>query len=365
MSVSIRPTPRNAFDETLRDLLARVVAQGASDLHLSANNFPILRLKGALIPMHTLDRLTPDVIQRMLMGLLTGSQYERLITDKEIDLSIAVPDVARFRANLFFEQDALGAVFRVIPNVPRDHQELGVPLIMRELAQRNQGLVLVTGPSGCGKSTTLASTIEYINATRNCHVITIEDPIEYTYVNKKCLIRQREVGVHTNSFATALQSALRQDPDIILVGEMRDQETMRTTLMAAETGHLVFSTLHTNGTIDSINRIIDVFPAHQQSQVRIQLATTLEGVFSQLLIPRARGKGMVLATEIMIVTPAVRNLIREARAHHLRSIIETGSEYGMQTMEACLRQLVTSGLITYEDGLARAYDVESFKQIMA
>lgn len=363
--MSVKSSPRNQMDETLRDLLKRVVQQNSSDLHLSANNYPILRLKGQLIPLHTMERLTADKIQRMLVGLLSGTQYERLVNDKELDLSIALPEVARFRANLFFEQDAMGAVFRVIPNTPRDHQELGVPLIIRELAQRNQGLILVTGPSGSGKSTTLASTIEYINMTRNCHVITIEDPIEYTYVNKKSLIRQREVGVHTNSFSAALNSALRQDPDIILVGEMRDLDTMKTTLTAAETGHLVFSTLHTNGAIDSVNRVVDVFPAHQQSQVRIQLATTLEGVFSQMLIPRARGKGMVLATEIMIATPAVRNLIRESRSHHLRSIIETGGEYGMQTMESCLKQLVTSGLITYEDALARAFDVESFKQIMA
>lgn len=363
--MTIKSSPKNQIDDTLKDLLKRVVQQNASDLHLSATNFPILRIKGQLVPLHTLERLTPDKIQKMLIGLLTGVQYERLVNDKELDLSIALPDVARFRANLFFEQDAMGAVFRVIPNIPRDHQELGVPLIIRELAQRNQGLILVTGPSGSGKTTSLASTIEYINMTRNCHIITIEDPIEYTYVNKKCLIRQREVGIHTNSFSAALLSALRQDPDIILVGEMRDLETMKTTLTAAETGHLVFSTLHTNGSIDTINRIIDVFPAHQQSQVRIQLATTLEGVFSQLLIPRSRGKGMVLATEILIATPAVRNLIRDSRAHHLRSIIETGAEYGMQTMESCLKQLVTSGLITYEDALARAYDVESFKQIMA
>jgi twitching motility protein PilT len=353
------------LDEQLRDLLKRVVQQGASDLHLSANNPPILRLKGALVPLSTMEKITPERMQKMVIGLLSGIQYEKLVTDKELDLSIAIPDIARFRANIFFEQDAMGAVFRVIPSVPRDHQELGVPLIIRELAQRNQGMILVTGPSGSGKTTTLASTIEYINMTRNCHVVTIEDPIEYTYVNKKCLIRQREVGVHTNSFSNALTSVLRQDPDIILVGEMRDLETMRTALTAAETGHLVFSTLHTNGTVDSINRIIDVFPPGQQSQVRLQLATTLEGVFSQILIPRTRGKGMILATEIMIATPAVRNLIREARTHHIRSILETGAEYGMQTMESCLKQLVTSGLITYEDALARAYDVESFKQIMS
>ena len=353
------------LDDGLRDLLKRVVQQGASDLHLSSNNYPILRLKGQLVPLNTLERILSDKMQKMVIGLLSGIQYERLVTDKEIDLSIAIPDIARFRANIFFEQDSMGAVFRVIPNIPRDHQELGVPLIIRELAQRSQGLILVTGPSGSGKTTSLASTIEYINMTRNCHIITIEDPIEYTYANKKCLIRQREVGVHTNSFSAALNSALRQDPDVILVGEMRDLETMRTTLTAAETGHLVFSTLHTNGAVDTINRVIDVFPAHQQSQVRIQLATSLEGVFSQLLIPRSRGKGMVLATEIMIATPAVRNLIREARTHHIRSVIETGAEYGMQTMESCLKQLVTSGLITYEDALARAYDVESFKQIMS
>ena len=284
------------LDEQLRDLLKRVVQQGASDLHLQGGNYPVLRLKGQLVPLHTLDKLTGEKIQKMVIGLLTGIQYERLVTDKELDLSIAIPDLARFRACIFFEHDAMGAVFRVIPSIPRDHQELGVPLIIRELAQRNQGLILVTGPSGSGKTTTLASTIEYVNMTRTVHIITIEDPIEYTFTNKKCLIRQREVGVHTNTFSSALTAALRQDPDVILVGEMRDLETMKTTLTAAETGHLVFSTLHTNGAVDTINRIIDVFPSTSQQQVRMQLATTLEGVFSQMLIPRARGKGMVLST---------------------------------------------------------------------
>jgi twitching motility protein PilT len=350
--------------EQLKELLTQVVRQGASDLHISAGEHPILRLEGRLVKLKDHTVLEPERIERMIVGLLSGEQNERLIEDKQIDLSYAITGVARFRGNIFYEQKSLGAVFRVIPNEPKTIEQLGVPPMIKDLARKTQGLILCTGPSGSGKTTTLAAVLDYINSTRNCHIITIEDPVEYIFSNKMSLIRQREIGVHTNSFAEALRAALRQDPDVILVGEMRDLDTISTAITAAETGHLVLSTLHTNGAVDTVNRIIDVFPAHQQAQVRMQLASTLEGVFSQLLVPKVKGKGLVLASEIMISTGAVKNLIREQRSHHLRNVIETSSELGMQTMEAALKNLYSRGLISYEDAICRAFDVESFRKLV-
>jgi twitching motility protein PilT len=361
MSLSL---PTISPDERmLQELLKRVVQQGATDLHLSGGSPPILRILGELVPLTPLGPMTPERIQKMVFSIMTGYQNEEFITKKELDFSYETQGLGRFRVNVMFERNSIGSVFRRIPEEPYTIDQLGVPKIMKKLCEKRQGLVLVTGPSGCGKSTTLAACIDYINAKKTVHIVTIEDPIEYVHKNKKALIRQREVGFHTNSFASALRHSLRQDPDVILVGEMRDLETMFTTLSAAETGHLVFSTLHTNGAVESINRIVDIFPPDQQTQIRITLASSLEGVLSQGLVPKAKGNGMVLCCEVMVATPAVRNIIREGRLHTLRNCIETGSEYGMQPFEVSLRDLYLKGLITYETALSRALDVEAFKKL--
>jgi twitching motility protein PilT len=347
----------------LIELLKRVIQQSATDLHLSGGSPPILRIMGDLVPLTPLGPLSGDKIQKMIFSIMSGFQNEQFINDKELDFSYEARGLGRFRVNVMFERNSIGAVFRRIPDDPYTIDQLGVPKVIKKLCERHSGLVLVTGPSGSGKSTTLAACIDYINTNQNVHIITIEDPIEYVHKNKKALIRQREVGYHTNTFAQALKHCLRQDPDVILVGEMRDLETMFTTLAAAETGHLVFSTLHTCGAVESINRIVDIFPADQQTQIRITLASSLEGVLSQTLIPKAKGQGMVLSIEIMVTTPAIRNIIREGRLHTLRNCIETGSEYGMQTFEVSLRDLYLKGIITYEMALSRAIDVEAFKKL--
>ncbi|MDQ7824195.1 MAG: type IV pilus twitching motility protein PilT [Candidatus Eremiobacteraeota bacterium] len=350
-------------ERLLLELLKRVVQQNATDLHLSGGSPPILRIMGELVPLTPLGPISPEKIQKMIFSIMSGYQNEDFINKKELDFSYEGKGLGRFRINVMFERNSIGAVFRRIPDDPYSIDQLGVPKVMKKLCEKRTGLILVTGPSGSGKSTTLAACIDYINTNTNCHIVTIEDPIEYVHKNKKALIRQREVGLHTTSFASALRHCLRQDPDVILVGEMRDLETMFTTLSAAETGHLVFSTLHTSGAVECINRVVDVFPADQQTQVRIQLATSLEGVLSQTLIPKAKGHGMVLCVEVMVATPAVRNIIREGRLHTLRNCIETGSEYGMQTFEVSLRDLYLKGLVTYEMALSRALDVEAFKKL--
>jgi twitching motility protein PilT len=350
-------------ERMLVELLKRVVQQNATDLHLSGGTPPVLRIMGELIPLTPLGPMTPERIQKMLFSIMSGYQNEEFITKKELDFSYECKGLGRFRVNVMFERNSIGAVFRRIPDEPYSLDQLGVPKVMKKLCEKRTGLVLCTGPSGSGKSTTLAACIDFINSKKNCHIVTIEDPIEYVHKNKKALVRQREVGFHTTSFASALRHCLRQDPDVILVGEMRDLETMFTTLSAAETGHLVFSTLHTSGAVESINRIVDVFPSDQQSQVRIQLASSLEGVISQTLIPKAKGHGMVLCCEVMVATPAIRNIVREGRLHTLRNCIETGSEFGMQTFEVSLRDLYLKGLITYEMALSRALDVEAFKKL--
>jgi len=353
------------MDFTFDDLLAEVVRYKASDLHVSAGTPPIIRLRGKLTRLKGYPVLTPDIIETMLTAILSGDQNEKLNRERELDFSYYIAGMARFRGNIFREKGALGAVFRMIPTAPLPLETLGVPIIIKDLADRQYGLILVTGPSGSGKTTTLAALVDYMNNTRNSHVITIEDPVEYVFQNRTCLIRQREVGVDTSSFSRALVSALRQDPDVILVGEMRDKETMETALTAAETGHLVISTLHTNNAVDTISRILDIFPGHKQTQIRVQLAATLKGVFSQLLLPhRDKKRGMVLATEVLIVTAGIRNMIREGHIHMIHNSIETGSERGMQTMEMALKKLYEEGKVTIDEALIHAYDPDSFKEMM-
>ncbi len=347
---------------TLDQLLKKMVEYDASDLHVSAGNPPIIRISGKLTRLKGYPALTPEMVEGILTGILSKNQNQRLVEDKEIDFSYAIPG-ARFRGNVFMERQSLAGAFRMIPPRPKTMQELGVPGILRELAMKRQGLILVTGPSGSGKSTTLAAAIEHMNDNRNAHIVTIEDPIEYTFKNRTCLIHQREVGPHTHSFSGALRSVLRQDPDIIMVGEMRDKETVETALLAAETGHLVLSTLHTNNAVDSVHRILDFF-GEDQAQVRFQLAATLQAVFSQQLVPhRDKSKGQLMASEVMIVIPAIRNLIREGRVHMIRNILMTGSEESMCTMEAALKRLYDQGYITLETGLAHAFDLQTFRQI--
>ena len=328
------------------DLLMEVVDRRASDLHLAAGAPPMIRTRGELVGLEGYPKLKPVDTQEIIYSILSGSQRQRLETNWQIDFAYAVPGHARFRVNAYFQRGALGAAFRLIPYnvVPLD--DLGLPPVIREFAYKPRGLVLVTGPTGSGKSTTLAAIIDVINETRSQHIMTIEDPIEFLHSHKRCIVNQRELGTDATSFAEALKAALRQDPDVILVGEMRDIETIGTALTAAETGHLVFATLHTQDAPQTIDRIVDSFPADQQGQIRAQLSVALQGIVTQTLIPTADGSGRVAAAEIMIPTPAVRNLIREAKTHQLYSVIQTGSQSGMQTMDASLAGLVRSGQIT-------------------
>ncbi len=350
---------------TMHDLLTILIERGASDLHITTGTYPQIRLHGKLTPLNQFEVLMPQDTQRLAYSVLNEGQKQKFEEENELDLSFGIQGLARFRCNVYRQRGAVAAALRVIPFKIRTFSDLALPPIVEQLSDRPKGLILVTGPTGSGKSTTLAAMVDKINSERSEHIMTIEDPIEFVHQHKKCLVNQREVFSDTQSFKNALKSILRQDPDVVLVGEMRDLETIAAALTIAETGHLTLGTLHTNSCAQTMNRIIDVFPTSQQGQVRAQLSLVLEGVLSQQLIPTADGRGRAMALEIMVTTPAVRNLVRESRTHHLRSVIETGAEYGMQTMEACLKQLVTSGLITYEDALARAYDVESFKQIMA
>jgi twitching motility protein PilT len=300
-----------------------------------------------------------------MISRVSGAQRQRLETNWQIDFAYALPGRARFRVNAYFQRGALGAAFRLIPFAITPLEQLGLPPIVRELADRPRGLVLVTGPTGSGKSTTLASIIDVINETHDDHIMTIEDPIEFLHDHKRCIVNQRELGSDASSFAEALKAALRQDPDVILVGEMRDIETIGTAITAAETGHLVFATLHTQDAPQTIDRIVDSFSAEQQGQVRAQLAIALQGIVSQTLIPTADGAGRVVAAEVMIPTPAVRNLIREAKTHQLYSVIQTGSQHGMQTLDASLAGLVRSGAITRAVADQRAHSSEELNRLLS
>jgi twitching motility protein PilT len=326
------------------ELLIQTKERGGSDLHLSAGSAPMMRLHGELAPID--DRvLERENVHRMIYDILTDDQRRVFEEQRDLDFAIEIGEVARFRVNVFNQRRGQGAVFRVIPTQIRSFQELGLPEVVQSLALRENGLVLVTGPTGSGKSTTLAAMIDLVNSTQKKHIITLEDPIEFVHRSKSCLVNQREIGPHTRSFATALRAALREDPDVILVGEMRDLETISLALTAAETGHLVFATLHTKSAPKTVDRVVDAFPPAQQQQIRVQMAESLQGVVSQVLIPTKDRKGRVAALEIMVATVAIRNLIREAKTHQMPSAIQTGTALGMQSLEQALRNLVMQGRI--------------------
>ncbi len=329
----------------LHQLLEIAVDQNASDLHLSPGVPPFLRIYGSLTPISGFAPLRPVTIEELARQIASHEQWRTFEATGEVDFSYGAPGLGRFRCSLFRQRGSPSLAMRVINRTIKSFEELGLPDVLQELCAKRDGLVLVTGPTGSGKSTTLASMIDLINSTRKGVIITLEDPVEYLHSHKNCIVNQREIGTDTRSFATGLRAALRADPDVILVGEMRDLETIATALTAAETGHLVLSTLHTRGAAKTIDRIIDVFPPEHQQQIRIQLASVLEAVVSQLLVPRKDGKGMVPAVEVMLGTPAIRNMIREGKTHQISSMIETGTRFGMQTMEAALDDLVRRGLI--------------------
>jgi twitching motility protein PilT len=347
----------------LRNLLLHVLNQGGSDLHLTAGARPTIRLNGSLQPLDDQPELTPPVIQTIMYSILTQRQREKFEAELELDFAYAVPGHARFRVNLYRQRDALGAAFRLIPFEIKPLELLGIPPAVSNFAMMPRGFVLVTGPTGSGKSTTLASIVDLANRQRRDHIVTVEDPIEFLHQHKSCLVNQREVGEDTHSFSNALKHVLRQDPDIILVGEMRDLETISVALTAAETGHLVFATLHTQDAAQTIDRVIDVFPPHQQQQVRVQLAGALQGVVCQTLCKSADGRGRVVATEVLTATPAVRNLIRDAKTHQIYSALQAGAKHGMHTMDQHLAELVRAGKVTYDAALEKCHHVEDFNRL--
>ena len=349
---------------TLYDLLKSMIETGASDLHISTGSPPRIRVNGKLNPLNE-QPLTPAETKSLCYSILTDSQKHKFEEQNELDLSFGVKGLARFRANVFMQRGAVAGAFRMIPFEVRSFQNLGLPPIVTELAKKPRGLILVTGPTGSGKSSTLAAMIDKINSERREHIMTIEDPIEYLHAHKQCLVNQREVNSDTSSFKDALRYVLRQDPDIVLIGEMRDLETIEAALTVSETGHLTFATLHTNSAVQTINRIIDVFPSHQQEQIRVQLSFVLEGIIAQQLIPRKSGNGRVLAVEIFIPNPAIRNLIREDKTHQIYSMMQTGqSKFGMLTMNQSLFELFRKGELSYDDALGKSPVPEELLNMM-
>ena len=344
-------------------LLEEIVRKNASDLHLQVGLPPMMRLDGVLAPFPGYNPLNAEEVEHLVFAILDDDQQKILIKDKEFDFSFAFGDLGRFRVNAFHERGNLAASLRLIPNQIKTITELGMPPVIQSFADFPRGLVLVTGPTGSGKSTTLAALIDKINSEKAQHIITIEDPIEFTHKSKRSAIVQREVHYDTYSFSAALRSSLRQDPDVVLIGEMRDLETISAAITIAETGHLVFATLHTNSAAQSIDRMIDVFPPHQQPQVRSQLANILQGICAQRLVP-AIGGGRVVAAEVMVANPAIRNIIREGKTHQLDTVIQTGSDQGMQTMDRTLVKLVQSGVVTYDYAREFAVDLVEFERLM-
>ncbi len=348
----------------LYQLLQTMIEKGASDLHLTTGTPPQIRVDGALAPLN-LPPLPPAETKQLIYSVLTDAQKHKFEEENELDFSFGLKGLSRFRANVFMQRGAVAAALRTIPFKIMTFDELGLPAVVRDLVKKPRGLILVTGPTGSGKSTTLATMIDTINSERHEHIVTIEDPIEFLHPHKKCLVNQREVNSDTKSFKTALKYILRQDPDVVLIGEMRDLETIEAALTIAETGHLTMATLHTNSCAQTINRIIDVFPPFQQSQVRTQLSFVLEGVMSQQLMAKASGQGRVLALEIMVPNPAIRNLIREDKVHQIYSTMQTGqAKYGMQTMNQSLFDLYSRRLITYDDAINRSSNVEELMNMM-
>jgi twitching motility protein PilT len=344
-------------------LLEEVVKKKASDLHLQVGLPPMLRIDGSLTPVNGADTLNEEAVETLVFAILDEDQKQILLKDKEFDFSFAFGDLGRFRVNAFHERGNLAAALRLIPNEILTTDQLGLPEVVTRFASYPRGLVLVTGPTGSGKSTSLASLIHKINTEQSKHIITIEDPIEYTHKSKKSMIVQREVHYDTYSFSAALRSALREDPDVVLIGEMRDLETIASAITIAETGHLVFATLHTNSASQSVDRMIDVFPPHQQAQIRAQLANILVAICSQRLVPMVGG-GRVVAAEVLVATAAVRNIIREGKSHQLEAVIQTGSEYGMQGMDKTLVSLVKAGSISYDSAKEVAVDLEELDRLM-
>jgi twitching motility protein PilT len=369
MSKAARPTRGTEADTDLTGwdlnaLLIMVLERKCSDLHMTIGAPPTIRLNGSLMPIEGFPELTAAVLQKLLFAIITQKQRERFEEELELDFAYSVPGRARFRVNMYRQRDAIGAAFRLIPYEIKKLEELNMPPSIANFAMLPRGFVLVTGPTGSGKSTTLASLVDLANRTRRDHIMTVEDPIEFLHQHQSCLVNQREVGEDTHSFQNALKHVLRQDPDIILVGEMRDLETISVALTAAETGHLVFATLHTQDAAQTIDRIIDVFPPHQQQQVRVQLAGALQGIVCQTLCKTSDGRGRVAASEVLIATPAIRNLIREGKTHQIYSALQAGAKHGMQTMDQNLAEMVVAGRIAYEVGLEKCHHAEDFAHMV-
>lgn len=349
---------------SMEELLTLLIQRGGSDLHLSAGSPPRIRIDGRLVAME-FDPLTPETTQKLIYSILSGDQVARFEKSLELDCSFGFSGHGRFRTNVFMQRGSVAAVLRVIPYEVFQFEQLGLPRkVCEELCNLPKGLVLVTGSTGSGKSTSLASMVNFINEQRAGHIVTIEDPIEFLHENKRCLVNQREVGGDTKAFGNALRAVLRQDPDVVLVGEMRDMETIEAALTLAETGHLTFATLHTSDAVQTINRVVDVFPAHQQQQIRTQLSFTLQAVFCQQLLPRATGRGRAMAAEIMICNPAIRSLVRENKAHQIYSIIQTGGRVGMKTMNQSLADLYRGNIVTYDEALSVAPDPGEFQRLL-
>jgi len=361
---STKQSPIGGVDADLLHALREVVRLGASDLHVSSNAQPMTRIDGALTPVPDSVTWSRSKVQSALESIVTTTQQEQFDEVLELDFAYSLSADSRFRVNFYQQRGAIGAAFRLIPSEIKRLHDLGVPEVVGRFATLPRGLVLVTGPTGSGKSTTLAALIDLVNRTRTDHIVTVEDPIEFMHTNHKSLVNQREVGADTHSFANALKHVLRQDPDVILIGELRDLETISVALTAAETGHLVFATLHTQDAAQTIDRVIDVFPPHQQGQVRAQLAATLQGVVCQTLVKRAGGAGRAVATEVLVTTPAVANLIREGKTYQIESAMQAGRELGMHTMDQHLAELVNNGQVTYEAALEKIHDLDGFKRLV-
>src|ERR687887_505402 len=342
--------PANSIDE----LLEHMVERNASDLHVTTGTPPAIRVRGEVERLHDFDPLDAEQTQQLLYRILSSEQQKHFEINRQLDFSYSIPGLARFRVNVYFQRESVAAAFRLIPDELKTLEELGIPASLHQLAEKPRGIVLVTGPTGSGKSTTLAALIDEINRNRSEHILTVEDPIEFLHRHKRCIVNQREIGPDATSFAEALKAALREDPDVILVGEMRDLETISTALTAAETGHLVFGTLHTQSAPSTIDRIIDVFPPEQQEQVRIMIANSLQGVVTQTLLPTADGTGRVPALEVLLPDDAVRNLIRQGKVEQIYSVMQTNTTRGMQTMEQSLADLIQRGVVELEAGLSRS-----------